>query len=77
MKDWFYLLFFLGLFIFFKGLIIYLIVKVISDLGLAGFKIRLSQLDKKTNFHYYDRPDIYFDYAQGQWIYKSGYPKEL
>ena len=54
---------------------IYYFVKAIGQFGKAGVLFAKIKQEKKTNFHYYDRDDMYFDYYQGQWYYKPGYPQ--
>jgi hypothetical protein len=54
---------------------IYYIFKAIGEFAKAGVSFAKLKQDKKTNFHYYDRDDMYFDYHQGQWYYKPGYPQ--
>jgi hypothetical protein len=61
--------------IFLWGVAIYYGFKLIGLFATAGVLYTRVQKEKKTNFHYYDRDDMYFDYYQGQWIYKSGFPK--
>ena len=56
--------------------VIYYCVKAIGELIKAGFLIARIKQEKKTNLHYYDRDDMYFDYYQSQWYYKTGYPTE-
>jgi len=57
----------IGLLVLFFKLIDYIIAGVIG-LILAPFVI--SNL-KKTNLHYFDHADRYFDYDKGQWIWKE------
>lgn len=44
--------------------------KFIGLCGTAFGQRRAANLEHLTNFHYYDYPDRYYNYAQRQWILK-------
>lgn len=61
---------------------IYWVAKTIQTLFTGAARIReirqqtldiqqQTQLITQTNLHYYDHPDRYFDYQQGQWVWKQ------
>lgn len=48
----------------------YLVMMFIGICGKAFGQRQAANLEHLTNFHYYDYPDRYYNYAQRQWILK-------
>ena len=61
---------FLSLYVIVPVLIIWIIIATIKNLFTAGDALITLNQRKKTNLHYYDHQDRYFDYEQSQWRMK-------